>query len=337
MRRRRPRTICLGRSDEGELERLIGDGRTEQRIARRGQVLLAMKDADTIVADLCQQTGMTRMGIWHLCRRYESAGLAAIYDAPRSGRPREITALQRVGIEQLACCEPSGVGLEMTHWSTRSLADIAMKRGVVPHIAQSTVSLILNDADLQPHRSRYWITPTLNEEFLERARRILWVYERTESLQAQGEIALALDEKPNIQALHGAHPTQPMRPGQIQRREFEYERHGVVNFLALLNIHNGQMRSSCLEHNDSENFCRALPRLLQPFHSARRIHLICDGGPQSYRRRNHLVSAFPLWLPFAPSTYTRTCLLAQSSRALAEKFRPTLYNTWRMGQPAKPD
>ncbi len=122
------------------------------------------------------------MGIWHLCRRYESMGLEAIHDperaqgvAPRSGRPREFTALQRVGIEQLACCEPAGIGLEMTHWFTRRLAKVAMQRGLVSHIAQSTVLLILKHADLQPHRSQYWITPTLNAEFLARAGRILWL------------------------------------------------------------------------------------------------------------------------------------------------------------------
>jgi hypothetical protein len=238
MRRRKPKTIHLSESDHWEIDRLVDDGRTEQRVARRGQVLLAMKDPDTVVADLCRQTGMTRFGIWCLCRRYESAGLKAIYDAPRSGRPREITALQRVGIEQLACCEPSGIGLQMTHWSTRSLAEIAMERGLVPHIAQSTISLILNHADLQPHRTRYWITPTLNAEFLERAARILWLYERIETLYEQGEIALALDEKPNIQALQGVHPTQPMRSGQIQRVEFEYKRHGIVNFLVVCLISN---------------------------------------------------------------------------------------------------
>lgn len=174
MRRRKLKTVGLSQSDIHEIERLLDNGRTEQRIVRRGRVLLAMKNPKTLVSDLCQQVSMTRFGIWCLCRRYESVGLNALYDEPRSGRPREITALQRVSIEQLACCEPSGVGLEMTHWSTRSLAEIAVKRGLVPHIAHSTVSLILRNADLQPHRSRYWITPTLNAEFLQRAGCILW-------------------------------------------------------------------------------------------------------------------------------------------------------------------
>ena len=122
MRRRKPKTIRLSQSDAREIERLLDDGRTEQRIVRRGRVLLAMKNPKTVVSDLCQQVGLTRFGVWCICRRYESVGLNAVYDEPRSGRPREITALQRVSIEQLACCEPSGVGLEMTHWSTRSFA-----------------------------------------------------------------------------------------------------------------------------------------------------------------------------------------------------------------------
>ncbi len=107
----------------------------------------------------------------------------------------------------------------------------------------------------------------------------MWLYERIEARQAKDEIALALDEKPNIQALQPVHPTQPMRSGQIERQKFEYERHGIVNFLVLLNIYNRHLRSCCLDKNDGEHLCRALPSLLQPFHSFRRVHLIWDGGP----------------------------------------------------------
>jgi DDE superfamily endonuclease/Homeodomain-like domain len=298
MRRRKPKSIKVSGADQREMKQLLRDGRTQQRVVRRAQVLLAMKNPKTVVAELCQKVQMTRIGIWYLCRRYETSGLSAIYDRSRSGRPRQLSALERVAIEQLACSEPSGVGLEMTHWSTRSLAKVAVQQGLVSHIAHSTVSLILRDADLQPHRHRYWITPTLDAAFLEQASRVLWIYERIETLQAQNEIALALDEKPNIQALQRTHPTQPMRTGQIERQEFEYERHGVVNFLVLLNLYNGKMRSCCLEKNDSEHLCRSLPALLQPFHSFKRVHLIWDGGPSHVSAATHsfLRSRFGDWL-----------------------------------------
>ena len=74
MRRRKPKPIRMNPSDTHEIERLLDDGRTEQRIVRRGRVLLAMKNPKTLVSDLCQQIKMTRFGIWRLCRRYESDG-----------------------------------------------------------------------------------------------------------------------------------------------------------------------------------------------------------------------------------------------------------------------
>jgi len=187
--------------------------------------------------------------------------------------------LERVEIEQLACCAPAGLGLQMTHWSTRSLARLAVKHGIVPRIAHSTVSLILRSASLQPHRSRYWKTPTLNAEFRERAARILWLYERVEWLSERDEIILALDEKPNIQVLERCLPGSALRPGRIERREFEYIRHGTVNFLVALLVHSGKMRGWCLPANDSYHLCRVLPRFFYQYRKARRIHLIWDGGP----------------------------------------------------------
>lgn len=279
MRRRPPNLVRVAESDRRELQRRLRDGRTEQRVARRCRILLAMAEPATIVDALAAQVGVTRTGIWVVCRRYETSGLAAIEDAPRSGRPREIAALERVAIEQLACCEPAGLGLKLTHWSTRSLARMAAERHIRPTIAHSTVSLILRDADLQPHRSRYWKTPTLNAEFLERASRILWCYEHVERLLERDEVILTLDEKPNIQALERAAPTHPMRPGHIERQEFEYGRHGTVNFLVAMAVQSGEMRAWCLERNDSEHLCHVLPSLFAPYRTMRRVHLIWDGGP----------------------------------------------------------
>ena len=185
----------------------------------------------------------------------------------------------------------------MTHWATRSLAQIAAKRGIVPRIAHSTVSLILRTAELQPHRSRYWKTPTLNEEFRERAARILWCYERAFDLMARGELVICLDEKPAIQALERCAPTQPMRSGQIERREFEYERHGIENLLGELVVCTGEMRGWCLEHNEGAHLRAILPKLLCRHRNARRIHVIWDGGsPHTAGETQDLLRDFYPWV-----------------------------------------
>lgn len=94
MRRRPPHLIELPKQDRVELESLLRDGRTEQRTARRARILLAMTDPETVVEQLAGQVAQTRFAIWCLCRRYEDIGLAAIFDAPRPGRPWEISPLE---------------------------------------------------------------------------------------------------------------------------------------------------------------------------------------------------------------------------------------------------
>jgi hypothetical protein len=205
--------------------------------------------------------------------------------------------LQRVEIEQLACCEPAGIGLEMTHWSTRTLARVAVARGIVPHLAHSTVSLLLRRADLHPHRWRYWKTPVLNAEFRQRAARVLWCYEWAEQLAEREEVVLCLDEKPHLQALERRCPTQPMRPGQIARQEFEYSRHGTVNFLVALVVHTGRMRGWCVERNDGDHLRQVLPQLFHHHRRVRRIHLIWDRGPSHTAADTYkLLGAYSPWV-----------------------------------------
>jgi len=93
MRGRLPHLIDLSEEDRQSLESLLHDGRIEQRVARRARILLAMTDPETIVAQLSEKVEVTRVAIWKLCRRYEDFGLEAIFDAPRSGRPWEISPL----------------------------------------------------------------------------------------------------------------------------------------------------------------------------------------------------------------------------------------------------
>jgi biotin operon repressor len=93
MRGRKPHLLSLPESDRGELERVVRSGKTEQRVARRARVLLAMEKSQTIVERLADHLEMGRTTIWELCHRYEERGIEAIYDAQRLGRPRVFSPL----------------------------------------------------------------------------------------------------------------------------------------------------------------------------------------------------------------------------------------------------
>jgi hypothetical protein len=183
---------------------------------------------------------------------------------------------ERQKIEWLARQEPDHIGRQETHWSQRSLAQAA--EAYIGSIHHTTVGDILHAAHLQPHLFRYWKEVVWDKTAVARATKILWYYERIESLWRRGEVLICLDEKPNIQVLERATPTQRMQPGQIERQAFEYIRHGTVNLLAALVAHNGRMWAECLDKNDGEHFRPAVCRLLHPYSWATRIHLIMDNG-----------------------------------------------------------
>jgi hypothetical protein len=182
-------------------------------------------------------------------------------------------------IERLACTAPAQVGWQVTHWSTRSLAVAAAEQEIVAKIGDRTISRLLRAAHLAPHLWRSWKTTIWDAEAVARALKILWVYERPAWLWQQGVVVMAIDEKPNIQVLERAQPTQLMRPGQIERQAFDYIRHGTINMLAGLTLHTGHMGLRCLPANDGEHFRPAVRHLLHPYAWAEHIWLIIDNGP----------------------------------------------------------
>jgi hypothetical protein len=83
--------------------------------------------------------------------------------------------LQRVHIERTACSEPAAYGLHLARWDCRSLQQVVVEQASVGSIHYTTIARILADASLQPHRSRYWKTATIDERFTTRAAKILWI------------------------------------------------------------------------------------------------------------------------------------------------------------------
>ena len=58
-------------------------------------------------------------------------------------------------------------------------------------------------------------------------------------LAAQGERVMSTDELTGVQALERAHPGLPLAPGKVERREFEYIRHGTRSFIVSRDVATG--------------------------------------------------------------------------------------------------
>jgi transposase len=91
---------------------------------------------------------------------------------------------------------------------------------------------------LQPHRSRYWLNanPEDPAAFGQRVATVCDLYEQAGRLAEQGIHLVSTDEKTGIQALERLYPDIPPGPGRVQRREYEYTRHGTLCLTANLEI-----------------------------------------------------------------------------------------------------
>jgi transposase len=99
------------------------------------------------------------------------------------------------------------------------------------------------DADLKPHLSHYWrnADPEDWEVFEQEAETVCQTYVKAQTAYESGRHTVSVDEKTGIQALERLYPTKPTRPGLVERREFEYVRHGTLTLIANFEVALGQV------------------------------------------------------------------------------------------------
>jgi hypothetical protein len=67
------------------------------------------------------------------------------------------------------------------------------------------------------------------------------VYREAPARAAAGERTISIDELTAVQALERAHPGLPLRPGKVERREYEYIRHGTLSFFITFDVATGMV------------------------------------------------------------------------------------------------
>jgi DDE superfamily endonuclease len=103
------------------------------------------------------------------------------------------------------------------------------------------------------------------------------LYAHAPALLAAGERVLSTDEMTGIQALERKHPTRLMEPGQAERREFEYIRHGTITLIANFDVAQGTVVAPSLgPTRTEEDFVAHIMRTVASDPAVTRWHFITD-------------------------------------------------------------
>jgi putative transposase len=106
---------------------------------------------------------------------------------------------------------------------------------------------------------------------------ICQLYRDAPTLATQGERVVSSDELTGVQALERKHPNLPPRPGKVERREFEYIRHGTCSFIISRDVASGQILAPKAGPTRTEtDFLAHIQALLTTDPSAKRWHVVVD-------------------------------------------------------------
>ena len=300
---------------EDDLAKLISITRSRTEPAsrvERARMLLAYREDPSFFA-VGHSLGVHHQTVQRCVERALAHGpMAALDDLPRPGKEPTITAEAKAWLVSLACRKAKELGYPHEVWTTRLLARHAQECGpaeghaCLGKLAQGTVSKILNEQEVKPHKVRYYLERR-DPEFKKKMAEVLCVYREVKLLKERAAAAkkkasdavavVSYDEKPGIQAIATTAPDLPPEPGlhATFARDYEYKRHGTVSLLAGIDLLTGKVHALVKDRHRSREFIEFLKLIdaAYPTHTA--IKLILDNHSA------HISKETKAWLADRPA------------------------------------
>lgn len=193
--------------------------------------------------------------------RFAADRLEGLADAPRPRAARTVAdeTVEKVLVDTLESAPP-----DATHWSTRGLAK---KHG----ISKTTVAEIWRAFGLKLWGAdSFKVSP--DPDLVEKIRDLIGLYMNPPDAAA----VLAVDEKPQIQALNRTAPILPMLPTTPQRATHDYERNGTLDLFAALDMAKGTVITDLRAHHTQVEFVAFLNKINRAVPDGLDVHIILD-------------------------------------------------------------
>ncbi|MHC5718442.1 MAG: helix-turn-helix domain-containing protein [Nostoc sp.] len=164
MARLNPKILNLSDGERDQLQQLINRHNTPQQIALRAKIIVMASEGQNHreIArnlDINRQTARLWRNRWLETEGKELSIEQRLQDSERVGARPKFSMEQVIELFALACSPPSDYGRPISNWTARELASEIIKLGIIETISVRHVGRLLEEAELKPHQSRYWLTP----------------------------------------------------------------------------------------------------------------------------------------------------------------------------------
>jgi len=251
--------VQLTAEERKTLEAVVRKDTSEQRMVLRARIILLASEGYRN-DEIMKQLKISKPVVTKWRRRFVQERLQGLQDAPRPGKPRLYGPEIRIKIATEACKPPEG----QTHWSTRDLAKH------IGGVGYTTVHRVLKAEKIKPHLYKMW-KDSSDPDFEAKMIEIVGLYLDP----PENAIVLSVDEKTAIQSLGRLSPNKPVKPGQVERINHEYIRHGTQSLIAALAVHEGTVTGQCFNRHSHKEFLFFLKHLAN-YYPQGELHLIVD-------------------------------------------------------------
>jgi transposase len=257
----------------------------EPRVIRRANVLNCLNLGYGPV-EISAILNVDRRTITNIAAAYIELGLdAALYDDERSGRPIDFDDRERSRIIAMVCTDPPDGSYR---WTLDLIAEEAEERDLIHRsISREQVRIILQEHDLKPWLEKMWCIGELDEEYIRKMEDVLEVYERPYNEERP---VVCVDEKPVALIGDTRERIFPENPGDILKKDYEYERNGSVNVFCAVEPKAGKYVNRVTEKRCGRDFARFIKFLSETYSDAEKIVLVMDN--LATHKEKHLIDYY---------------------------------------------
>src|SRR6187401_1095008 len=281
--------IALDRKARRELEQLLTDGNTAQKIAKRARIVLMTADGHGVVA-IMREVGVSKTTVWRWQDYFAEAGVDGLIKGRSKppGRKPLGAAMKLKVVEKTVKERPANA----THWSVRSMAE---EMG----ISHTSVQRIWAEHGLKPHLVRSFKISN-DPDFVAKVEDIVGLYVDP----PEKALVLSVDEKRQIQALDRTQPGLPLKKGRAGTMTHDYKRNGTTTLFAALNILDGTVIGRNMQRHRHQEFIRFLNAVEAEVPAGKLIHAIVDNyATHKHPKVRAWLAGHPRWtFHFTPTS-----------------------------------
>src|SRR5437762_3750450 len=263
---------------KAQLESLVRSGTTPQRVAQKCRVILLAQEGMSNHS-IAKQLGLSRPTVIAARATFGTGGVQSLTAKPTRNRSRRTLTpeVEKKILDSTLKTRPP----DATPWTVRTLAKHL-------RVSRMMVHRVWQRFDIQPHRVEKFKLSN-DPQFEEKVRDIAGLYLDP----PERALVLCVDEKSQIQALDRAQPLLAMRPGQIERRTHDYERHGTTTLFAALDVKAGTIVGKCMPRHRAPEFRKFLDEIERNVPTDLDMHVIMESSHKTklirrwFAKRSH--------------------------------------------------